>query len=155
MSESLRTRLARYRYNLFPAYRLCGGRIRYVRDDWQEVRIAVSHSWRTKNVFGTTFGGSIYAAVDPIYAVMLLKALPDGYTVWDRAATIEFEKPATEPLYARFTISDAELESIQETLEERPSTTRSYDVSLVSADGTVHATATKTVYVSTDASKRA
>ena len=155
MSESLRTRLERYRFNLFPAYRLAGGRIRYISADWREVRVAVDHCWRTKNIFGTTFGGSIYAAIDPIYATMLVRLLGDGYVVWDKAASIEYERPATETLYARFRFSEAELESIGTALDTTDSITREYDVHVVDADGTLHATAEKTIYVGTDESKAA
>ncbi|MFP8889472.1 PaaI family thioesterase [Natrialbaceae archaeon A-CW2] len=155
MSESIRTKLARYRFNLFPAYRLAGGRVLYIASDWQEIRVAIPHSWRTKNIFGTTFGGSLYAAIDPIYAVMLTQALAGDYVVWDRAASIEFLKPGSETLYARFRIPDAELESIERKLEDQPSVTRTYTVDIVSADGVRHATAEKTVYIGTDESKRA
>ncbi|WP_312911894.1 DUF4442 domain-containing protein [Natronosalvus caseinilyticus] len=155
MPESLRTKLARYRFNLFPAYRLAGGRVRYIASDWQEVRVSIPRSWRTKNVFGTTFGGSIYAAIDPIYAMMLIQALEDSYVVWDRGATIEFEKPGKETLYARFRLPDAELEEIESILETESSTTRTYAVDIVAADGTRHARAEKEVYVGTDESKRA
>ena len=155
VSESIRTTLARWRFNLFPAYRLSGGRIRYIDRNWREVRVAIDHSWRTKNIFGTTFGGSIYAAIDPIYAVMLVQALEGEYTVWDRAATIEFHEPATETLYARFRLEDAELEAIEEAVAADGSTLREYSIDIVSADGTRHASARKTVYVSNDKTKRA
>ena len=37
MSESWRSRLARWQFNLFPAYRGTGGRVLYIRHDWREV----------------------------------------------------------------------------------------------------------------------
>jgi hypothetical protein len=45
--------------------------------------------WRTRNVVGTIFGGSIYAAVDPFYMLMLIKVLGREYVVWDKAAAFD------------------------------------------------------------------
>jgi hypothetical protein len=39
MKESLKTRLMRWRFNFFPAYRGTGARITYIADNWQEVHI--------------------------------------------------------------------------------------------------------------------
>ena len=93
MTESLRTRLERLGFDLFPAYRFGGGRVTYIREDWREVHVEVPLNWRTRNYVGTTFGGSMYAAVDPIYMLVLIRNLGRAYTVWDRAASISFERP--------------------------------------------------------------
>ena len=69
MPESRRSRLLRLRFNTFPAYRRTGARVTYVADDFREVRVRLPLDLRTRNVYGTTFGGSMYAAVDPIYAI--------------------------------------------------------------------------------------
>jgi acyl-coenzyme A thioesterase PaaI-like protein len=144
---ALRTRLYRLFFNWFPAYRSTGAWLTYVDPDWREVRLKLPLTWRTRNYMGTTFGGSMYAAVDPIYAMMLIKALGDDFEVWDRSATIEFEKPGEETLYARFELSDAELDDIRESLDPGEATDRHYSVALVDEAGTTHATVEKTVYV--------
>ena len=90
MSESWSTRLDRWKFNLFPAYRGTGGRVTYIRGDWSEVRIVVPLSWRTRNYVGTIYGGSLYGAVDPIYMLMLMRSLGPEYVVWDKAAAIRY-----------------------------------------------------------------
>ncbi len=117
MFDAFRARLYRLGFNLFPAYRGTGGRVMYVAPDWQEVHIKLPLSWRTRNYVGTIFGGSIYAAVDPFYMMMLLKTLGDEYVVWDKEAEIRFKKPGRETLYAKFRLSDEELEAIRAELE--------------------------------------
>ena len=94
MAESLKTRLVRWRFNFLPAYRRTGARITYVAADWREVRIKLPLNWSTRNYVGTTFGGSMYAAVDPVYMIMLIMLLGPHYIVWDKAAAIRFKKPA-------------------------------------------------------------
>ncbi|MFC7044740.1 DUF4442 domain-containing protein [Halobacteriaceae archaeon GCM10025711] len=150
MPESFRTRLYRLGFNLFPAYRRTGGRVTYIADDWREVRVKLPLNWTTRNYVGTIFGGSMYAAVDPFYMMMLLRILGPEYTVWDKAATIEFEKPGRSTLYARFSLDDDEIRSIRRALDRQPSVNRVYEVSLRDEDGVVHATVEKTVYVRRD-----
>lgn len=147
MPESLRTRLLRLGFNLFPAYRRTGARITYIADDLREVRIELPLNWKTRNYVGTIFGGSMYAAVDPIYMVMLIKVLGDGYEVWDKAASIRFLKPGRDTLHARFVLPEEETVAIRRALEHRPKVDRVYHVDLVDGDGVVHAEVEKTVHV--------
>ena len=148
MPESLRTRLTRIAYTyLFPAYRGTGGKITYVADDWREVRVEVPLGRRTKNYVGTIFGGSMYGAVDPIYMVMLIKALGPGYLVWDKAAAIRFRKPGRTTLHARFTLDDAELDAIRAALQDAPVTERTYTIQLVDTEGVVHAEVVKLIHI--------
>lgn len=148
MSESIRTRLFRYGFNLFPAYRGTGGRVKYIADDWQRVTVKLPLNWRTRNYVGTTFGGSIYGAIDPIYMLMLINILGDGYVVWDKAATVRFRKPGKTALFAEFELPDLELSEIRRLAETERSIDRVYLVELKDAEGVVHATVEKTLYIS-------
>lgn len=148
MSESWRTRLARWRFNLFPAYRGTGGRVRYVREDWREIRVEIPYSWRTKNYMGTTFGGSIYGACDPMHAMLLIQNLDeDAYAVWDKSACVDFKKPGETDLYATFEVTDAELDAVRDAVAAEGKVDRTYEVDVVDADGTVHATVENVVHV--------
>lgn len=147
MAESFRTRLMRWGFNLFPAYRGTGGRVTYIASDWREVHVRLPLSWRTRNYVGTTFGGSIYGAVDPFYMIILMKLLGPDYVVWDKAARIQFKKPGRSTLYARFAVSDEEIAAIKSALTEARSVDRVYQVELADAQGVVHATVEKTIYI--------
>ena len=147
MPESLSTTLIRWGFNFFPAYRGTGARITFIASDWREVRIKVPLSWRTRNIVGTIFGGSMYAAIDPIYMIMLMKILGPEYVVWDKTAAIRFRKPGTSTLYAKFILTEEEVAAIKAGAGASTSIERSYLVELVDADGTVHAAVDKTVYI--------
>jgi acyl-coenzyme A thioesterase PaaI-like protein len=147
IAESIRTRLQRWAFNWFPAYRGTGGRITCIARDWREVRVRLPLSLRTRNYVGTIFGGSMYGAVDPIYMVMLIRALGPGYIVWDKAASIRFRRPGRTTLHARFVLDDAELDAIRHALRTETAVDRVYTVDLVDADGAVHATVEKTIHV--------
>ncbi len=151
MPESWRTRVTRWGFNLFPAWRGTGARVTYIASDWREVRVRVPLSWRTRNTVGTIFGGSLYGAADPMYMIMLIQALGPAYTVWDRSATIRFRKPGRSTLTARFALSESELAEIRRLLESAPSIDRVYAVELADAEGVVHATVEKTIYIKKNA----
>ena len=137
MPESWRSRLARWGFNWFPAYRGAGAHIEYVASDWKEVRIRLPLNWRTRNYVGTIFGGSLYGAIDPIYMIMLIKILGPDYVVWDKAATIRFKKPGRSTLYASFVLTDAELEGIRAEVARDGRTERTYVAELKDGDGNV------------------
>jgi hypothetical protein len=147
MPESWHTRFLRWRFNLFPAYRGTGARVVSIADDFREVRVRLPLGWRSRNIVGTIFGGSMYGSVDPIYMIQLMKLLGRGYTVWDKAATIRFKKPGRSTLYATFRIDDEELRTIAEATAGGASIDRTYEVDLVDAEGVVHASIEKVIYI--------
>jgi acyl-coenzyme A thioesterase PaaI-like protein len=155
MPESLRSRLERHAFNLFPAYFATGGRVTYIAADWREVRVEIPRSLRTRNYVGTIFGGSMYGAVDPFYMIMLIRNLGPGYVVWDKAAAIRFRRPGRSTLRAVFTLRSEELEAIRAALETEPSIDRTYTVELTDAEGRVCAIVEKTEFVGrADAARR-
>ena len=147
MHESFYSRLLRWRFNFFPAYRATGARLTYVSDDFREVRVKLPLNWRTRNVVGTTFGGSMYAAVDPIYMLMLIKNLGPGFIVWDKASLIQFKKPGKATLHAVFILKAEELDAIKKSLHSGESVDRVYHIDLTDTSGLVHASVEKTVYI--------
>jgi acyl-coenzyme A thioesterase PaaI-like protein len=134
-------------FNLFPAFRGTGGRVRLVSADFREVAVELPLNWRTRNYVGTIFGGSLYAAVDPFYMIMLIQTLGPEYTVWDKSASIRFRKPGRSTLYARFLLPESETEEIRRLLETAPSIDRLFRVELKDAQGVVHAEVEKTIYI--------
>ena len=137
MPESWRSRVTRWGFNWFPAYRGTGARIEYIASDWTEVRIRLPLSWRTRNYVGTIFGGSLYGAIDPIYMIMLIKLLGKDYEVWDKAATIRFKKPGRSTLRATFRLDDVELDRIKRDVAASGKTERTYTVELKDGEGNV------------------
>ena len=147
MPESFSTKIDRIKFNFFPAYRGSGARVLYVADDYREIRVKIPLSWRTRNYVGTIYGGSMYAGIDPIYMLMLIKNLGKDYTVWDKAATIRFKRPGRDALFADFNLTGEELNEITAALETKKSVDRVYGIKLADKDGKVHAVVEKTLYI--------
>jgi hypothetical protein len=147
MPESFHSRLYRLGFNLYPAYRGTGGWITYIAEDWREIHVKIPLSWQTRNYVGTIFGGSLYAAVDPFYMIMLIKNLGSEYVVWDKAAGIQFKLPGRDTLYAKFTLSEEEFFSIKSELVNSPKLDRHYQVELKDKSGLIHALVEKKVFI--------
>lgn len=149
-AESRQTRLWRVAYNVFPAYRGTGARVVHIAGNWRYVRVKIPYNWRTRNLLGAIFGGSLYGAIDPVYMTLLRRNLGDGFTVWDKSAAIEFLRPGRDTLYAEFAVDDAEIAELRERLDPGESLDRTYRVSIVDEEGTVYAVCAKTLYVRRD-----
>ena len=137
----------RWKFNFFPAYRGTGARVTYIADDYREVRIRLPLSWRTRNLVGTIYGGSLYSAVDPIYMLMLMRILGRDYVVWDKAASIRFRKPGRTPLFATFRIDETEVDAIRALTASGEPIDRVFRIDLIDAEGVAHASVEKTIYV--------
>jgi len=146
MPESWASRRARWSFNWFPAYRGTGARVEYIAADWMEVRVRLPLSWRTRNVVGSIFGGSLYAAVDPMYMLMFIRLLGPDFVVWDKAATIRFLKPGRTTLRATFRLDAETVEEVRAAVMRSGRLDRDFEVTLADDAGVPHATVVKTLY---------
>ncbi len=144
--ESLRIWLHRLRFNFFPAFRATGARVIYISEDMRKLRIMLPLNFRTRNIHGTVFGGAMYAATDPLYAILVKSALGPGHIIWDKAGAIRYKRPGRSTLYAECVLSDAQVTSIRKRLEAESSIDLNYEIELLDADGVVHAVVQKTIY---------
>ncbi len=144
--ESLRIWLYRLGFNFFPAFRATGARVTYISEDRRKLRIKLPLNFRTRNIHGTLFGGAMYAATDPLYAILVKVALGPGYIIWDKAGAIRYKKPGRSTLYAECSLSDAQVATMCKRLEAEPSIDLNYEIELLDEHGVVHAVVQKTIY---------
>ncbi|HUF20838.1 MAG TPA: DUF4442 domain-containing protein [Burkholderiales bacterium] len=146
--ESLRTWVRRQIFNFYPAFWGTGAKVDYIAEDLRAIRIRLPLTFRTRNIHGTIFGGAMYAATDPLYALLIKAGLGRGYIVWDKQASIRYRKPGKTTLYAECRVTDAELDELRQRLENEPSVDVTREIALVDAQGVVHSVIEKTVFVS-------
>jgi len=145
--ESLKTWIRRQRFNLFPAFWSTGAKVIYIAEDLRAIGIKLPLNFRTKNIYGTLFGGAMYAATDPLYAILVKVGLGPDYVVWDKAGAIRYRRPGRSALYAQCSISEAELVSLKSRLDSEPSVDLDYEMELKDAQGVVHAVVQKTIFI--------
>jgi hypothetical protein len=103
----------------------------------------------TYNYVGTIFGGSLFAASDPFYMLMLYHTLGTDYVVWDKAAQIRFRRPGKSRLEARFSLTDDALAQIKAQVATQGETDHLFTLQWMDRTGQVHAEVERTVYVAT------
>ena len=145
--ESLHVWFRRLAFNFFPAFRATGARVIYISEDLRKLRIKLPLGFRTRNIHGTLFGGAMYGATDPLYAILVKVALGPGYIIWDKSGAIRYKKPGRSTLYAECSLSDSQVASMRKKLETEASVDLNYEIELIDVRGVVHAVVQKTIYV--------
>lgn len=134
-------------FNISPMYRRTTARITHISKDLKEIKIKIALSYKNKNYVGAIFGGSMFAATDPIYMTQLMQILGDDFVVWDKAATINYKRPAKETLFCKFIFSDAEIETIKKRVQNEHEITIEKTTYLTNKEHTIFAEVIKIVYI--------
>ncbi len=148
-NESLKTTLLRWGFNAFPAYFSTGARVTFLSSDYQEVHVKLPFGWRSRDHKGQLFKGFQYAAVDPIYPMILEKKLGNQYKITEEESNIYFTEPCHETVRAEVEITNEELERIRDELTHHDSVIRVYKIELFGQDDTVYTEFEKTLSVQT------
>ena len=133
--------------NWYPMYFGTGGKILFWAGDSSELHIRLRLNPWTYNYVGTIFGGSLFAAADPFYMLMLFRALGPQFVVWDKSASIRFKKPGKTTLYAKYKITDEDFAEIKNAVTEKGETTRNFMIQWLDKDSVVHAEIIRECYI--------
>jgi acyl-coenzyme A thioesterase PaaI-like protein len=146
MNKALWATIFKHGMNLWPCFRGTGGRVASIDPDFHRILIKIPMNWRTRNRVGTVFGGSMYAATDPFFMLMLMEILGKNFVVWDKGATIRFRRPATVDLYAEFVVGPQREAEVRKAISEGNETTFTWTIQLKDSAGTVYAEIDKVLY---------
>jgi len=118
--------------------------------DYKTCKVKIFKSLFNINFNGTIFGGTIFSAADPFYALCYYQLLSKrGYKVqtWLKSASIQYKKPASKSLYLNFYIPDEDILEALKSLNEIGKFTKWYEIPIVDKYGEVYAIAKTEVYV--------
>lgn len=124
-------RRLRWMLNLYPPFFFQRVRVREVTRDFRRARVEVKRSPLNRNLNGSTFGGALYAAADPIYAVLLWQVFAhEGQRVeaWTKEARIEFLLPARTPVHLAYELDDAAVDRARDDLALRGTHVQSFPI---------------------------
>jgi acyl-coenzyme A thioesterase PaaI-like protein len=153
----LSRRYGRLLLNLFPPFIFNRIRIVSVGDGFRSCSVRVRPSLLTRNLNGTIFGGTIFSAADPFYAVMFWQIFArQGMRVqsWLKSASIEYLRPAAGDLTLEFALSEEDIEDAKTTLERDGRYTRTFSIEALDPKGKVCARMTNEVYLRVETGKR-
>ena len=113
-----------------------------------KIEIRLPLTYKNVNYMNSMFGGSMFAAVDPIPMIQLVSILGKEYVVWDKSAEIYFKRPAKENLFATFEFSNEEVEEIKSRVKSEKEISIIKSTILTNKIGdTVYCEVKKTIYI--------
>ena len=95
--------------NFYPPFIGAGIRLKEYNEKGTFYLVEMKLRWYNRNVYGTHFGGSLYAMCDPFFVFIAYAFFGDGYILWDKSASIEFKRPGKGTVQALFEIPDERL----------------------------------------------
>jgi acyl-coenzyme A thioesterase PaaI-like protein len=104
--------------NFYPPYFFSGIKVVKYAPDFSMFRTRLKLTWYNRNLLGTAFGGSLYSMCDPFFMFILIIQLGEEYIVWDKYASIDFQKPGKGTVYAEFKLSAQQVEEVKRKVDE-------------------------------------
>ena len=136
----LSERQGKWLMNLFPPLLFGGVRVLAFGPGFRTCRVRVARSLLTRNLEGSMFGGTIFSAADPFYAIMYWQILARrGVRIqaWLKRASIAYLKPAATALTLDFSLSNEDVEAAVSALEAGGRFERSFHIRAVDRNGVV------------------
>lgn len=146
--ETLKTRTIRRLFNIIPNHYFSGGRVIYLSPCMTKGIVTLPYSYRTINVFGNTFGGSLFAGTDPMgMALTFLNIDWKRYVPIDKSSTIKYIRPGKSRLYAILELSDEEKRVMNDALEQNGHYLYNCKIDIVDINKKVYAQIEKVVHI--------
>lgn len=124
--------------------------IRNIDAGFKGAHVKINRSLMTLNFGKAIFGGTIYTATDPFYAMLfgqLLKHKGYHISVWLKSASIQFLRPGRTDLHYHISITDDMINEVEKALNNKGVFVKSYSIEIYSKTGDLHAIAKNEIYI--------
>lgn len=118
--------------------------------DFRGVEVKINHSFLNRNYNKSIFGGTIFAASDPFYAILFDQVLQRrGFKtrVWLKSAQIDYLKPGRSSLYFKIKISEEDLVKAEQLLRETGKYIHSFPLEIYNKQGELCAKVQNEIYI--------
>ena len=112
--------------------------------------IKINRSLFTLNFGKAIFGGTIFSATDPFYAILfgqILKHKGYNITVWLKSAGIRYLKPGRSDLYYCIAITDEMINEVELELNTKGVFVKTYPIEVYCKSGELCAVAKNEIYI--------
>ncbi|MDQ1138841.1 DUF4442 domain-containing protein [Pedobacter agri] len=119
-------------------------------DDFRSCTVKLSKSFLNKNYNGSIFGGTIYAATDPFYALLfdqLMQRRGFKVRVWLKSASIQYLKPGRSSLYFTIRVTDEMIAEAEDALKTVGKFVKAFPMEITDKNGVLCATVMNEVYI--------
>ncbi len=117
--------------------------------DYTSCKVKIFKSLLNTNFNGTIFGGTIFSATDPFYALCYYQILHQrGFKVqtWLKSASIQYKKPADQNLFLEFNVSEQDIQEAINSMNSIGKFVKTYEILIKDKDGVIYAVAQNEVY---------
>jgi len=124
--------------------------IRNIDPGFRGADVKINRSLITLNFGKAIFGGTIYTATDPFYAMLfgqIFKHKGYNISVWLKSASIHFLRPGRNDLHYRISITDEMIDEAEEALNKHGVFVKSYSIEIYSKSGDLYAVAKNEIYI--------
>ncbi|PBQ31067.1 DUF4442 domain-containing protein [Sphingobacteriaceae bacterium] len=114
------------------------------------IDVKINRSLFTTNLGNSIFGGTIFSATDPFYALLfgqLMQRKGFKITVWLKSAQIQYIKPGRTDLHYSIKISEEMITEAEGVLRAEGKFIKAYPIEIFDTSGELCATALNEVYV--------
>lgn len=135
---------------LFPALLFSRVWVQHIDPNFKYCRVSVKPSLLNRNLRRTIFGGTIFSAFDPWFAILLWQIFAHrGHKLeaWLKSAEIDYKKPASSRLIIHFTVQDSDILEAEEQLARDGRFQKWMKAEAVNQEGVVCAEARLLVYL--------
>ena len=114
------------------------------------VHVKISKSILNRNYNHTIFGGTIFSASDPFFALLfdqILQRRGLKCRVWLKRAEIKYLKPGASSLYFSISVSEEQIMEAKTTLEIEGKFVKAYPMNIFNSEGVLCATVINEIYI--------
>ena len=124
-----------------------GIRVDTISDDFSFAKVEMKLRWYNRNYVKTHYGGSLFSMTDPFYMLMLMRRLGKNYIVWDKSADIDFVSPGKSHVYAEFSLTQEDIETIKEKTANGAKYLPQFPIRIYGEKNETVAKVTRTLYI--------
>lgn len=136
---------------LYPPFLFGRVRVKEVSDDFMYIKVCAKRSLLNNNLSGTMFGGTLFSAADPFFALMYWQVFAHRYDrkvkVWLKSAEIKYKKPAIGNITLEFRLTEEDILKAKQDLENKGKHNQTHEVFLKNVKGEVCAVVNAVTYV--------
>ena len=121
-----------------------------IHDAFMGIDVKINRSIFTTNLGSSIFGGTIFAAADPFYALLLGQIMQrKGYkvTVWLKSAHIDYLKPGRTDLRYTIRLNEKSVHEVERALNEEGKFVRAFPIEVFDKYHELCATVSNEVYI--------
>jgi acyl-coenzyme A thioesterase PaaI-like protein len=133
--------------NFYPPFLGAGIKLKEFNKKGTSYLVEMKLRWYNRNVYGTHFGGSLYAMCDPFFVFAAYSFFGDDYVIWDKSASISFKRPGKGTVTALFHIPDDRLEEMKKIVDSEGKKTFHFIAEVKDKGDNIVATVEKEIYI--------